>query len=109
MPDIDPAALSRASISSSTPILPPKALSIVPLSSIPVSKPVKSDKIPPRIDLEPLYNALKNSIGEEWSRYCEAVRMYAMGMFFLFSFAPAVPGQVDFTRFRLVRRKLLST
>ncbi|KAF4636326.1 hypothetical protein G7Y89_g1757 [Cudoniella acicularis] len=60
MPDIDPAALSRPSIST-TPILPPKTLS----ASMPsVPKVAKSSHVPPRIDLEPLYTSLKLAIGQ---------------------------------------------
>lgn len=82
MPDIDPAALSRPSISSSTPILPPKSLSIVPPPSSSATKTMssKTEKIPPRIDLEPLYVSLKNAVGEKWGAYSEAVGKFVMGM-----------------------------
>ncbi|KAI9736480.1 MAG: transcriptional coactivator hfi1/ADA1 [Claussenomyces sp. TS43310] len=76
MPDIDPAALSRPSVSSSAPILPPKSLNV----SIPSSQKVsKSSHVPPRIDLEPLYTALKSSIGENWAAYKEAISLFVMG------------------------------
>ena len=82
MPDIDPAALSRPSISSSTPILPPKSLSIVPPPSSAATKTMstKTERIPPRIDLEPLYVALKKEVGERWREYSEAVGRFVMGM-----------------------------
>lgn len=79
MPDIDPAALSRPSISSSTPILPPKAITVAAPSSQKVSK---SSHVPPRIDLEPLYTALKAAIGENWGIYKEAVSLFVMGEYF---------------------------
>jgi len=77
MPDIDPAALNRPSITSSTPILPPKTLSIVPP---PAPKVSKSNHVPPRIDLEPLYTALKSAIGEYWGIYKDAVTLFVMGL-----------------------------
>ncbi|CZR60470.1 related to transcriptional coactivator HFI1 [Phialocephala subalpina] len=75
MPDIDPAALSRPAIST-TPILPPKTIS----SSAPsVPKVSKSYNVPARIDLEPLYTALKNAIGEHWATYKESISLFVMG------------------------------
>jgi transcriptional coactivator HFI1/ADA1 len=76
MPDIDPAALSRPSVSSSTPILPPKSLSANAPSAQKVSK---SSHVPPRIDLEPLYTALKAAIGEHWATYKNAISLFVMG------------------------------
>ncbi|KFY74200.1 hypothetical protein V499_05760 [Pseudogymnoascus sp. VKM F-103] len=78
MPDIDPAALSRPSLTSTTPILPPKSLSIVPPSA---PKTSKSNHVPPRIDLEPLYTALKAAVGENWATYKEAVSLFVMGQY----------------------------
>jgi transcriptional coactivator HFI1/ADA1 len=78
MPDIDPAALSRPSLISTTPILPPK------ISTIPVPQTVKTSKsnhVPARIDLEPLYTALKAAIGEYWNTYKDAVSGFVMGEF----------------------------
>lgn len=75
MPDIDPAALSRPSISS-TPILPPKTLNSASQSA----QKAVSKLIPPRIDLEPLYTALKAAIGEHWATYKEAVGLFVLGM-----------------------------
>ncbi|KAF7538258.1 hypothetical protein G7054_g3102 [Neopestalotiopsis clavispora] len=73
MPDIDPAALSRPSISISTPVL----------KNITVSTPAKpktSQIIPPRIDLEPLYAALKSAIGsEQWTVYKESTTQFILG------------------------------
>lgn len=43
----------------------------------------KTEKIPPRIDLEPLYVALKKEVGERWREYSEAVGRFVMGMSFL--------------------------
>ena len=76
MPDIDPAALSRPSVISSTPILPPKSLNVTAPSSQKVSK---SSHVPPRIDLEPLYTALKAAIGENWGTYKNAISLFVMG------------------------------
>lgn len=40
---------------------------------------VKSSNLPPRIDLEPLYTALKSSIGEKWATYKEAISLFVLG------------------------------
>ncbi|CAL3967546.1 hypothetical protein PZA11_003817 [Diplocarpon coronariae] len=71
--DIDPSTL----ISQSKPILPPaKAIS----ASVPsVPKSSKSNHVPPRIDLEPLYTALKSAIGEQWGVYKESISLFVMG------------------------------
>ncbi|TVY29555.1 Transcriptional coactivator [Lachnellula hyalina] len=76
MPDIDPAALSRPAIST-TPILPPKTISASSAPSAP--KPSKLSHVPPRIDLEPLYTALKQAIGEHWTTYKESISLFVMG------------------------------
>ena len=82
MPDIDPAALSRP-LMSTTPILPPKSITSL-ASSVP--KVSKSVVIPTRIDLEPLYTALKLAIGEHWGTYKECISLFVMGTCLLFSF-----------------------
>ncbi|KAF5658435.1 transcriptional coactivator hfi1 ada1 [Fusarium heterosporum] len=78
MPDIDPAALSRPSVSLSTPILSNKTL-VGSLSGVP--KIAKSSQIiPARIDLEPLYTALKAAIGnEKWTIYKESTSEFLIG------------------------------
>ncbi|SCV29440.1 related to transcriptional coactivator HFI1 [Fusarium fujikuroi] len=78
MPDIDPAALSRPSVSLSTPILSNKTLA-GSISGAP--KIVKSSQIiPARIDLEPLYTALKAAIGnEKWAIYKESTTEFLIG------------------------------
>ncbi|KAI1778160.1 transcriptional regulator of RNA polII, SAGA, subunit-domain-containing protein [Hypoxylon cercidicola] len=76
MPDIDPAALSRPSVNLSTPTL--KSITV----SAPVSQKVTktSQIIPARIDLEPLYTALKSAIGnEQWNTYKEATTQFIIG------------------------------
>ncbi|KAK1756883.1 transcriptional coactivator HFI1/ADA1 [Echria macrotheca] len=77
MVDINPAALSRPSISLSTPILSSKSINV----SVPsLQKPKTSQLIPARIDLEPIYSALKSSIGPEgWTVYKEAVTQFLIG------------------------------
>ncbi|KAH6985785.1 transcriptional regulator of RNA polII, SAGA, subunit-domain-containing protein [Ilyonectria sp. MPI-CAGE-AT-0026] len=79
MPDIDPAALlSRSSVSLSTPILSTKTLA----GSTPGAPkvPKSSQIIPARIDLEPLYAALKAAIGpEQWVVYKEATTEFLIG------------------------------
>ncbi|KAJ4265519.1 hypothetical protein NW762_004808 [Fusarium torreyae] len=78
MPDIDPAALSRPSVSLSTPILSNKTLA----GSVPgAPKIAKSSQIiPARIDLEPLYTALKAAIGnEKWATYKESTSEFLIG------------------------------
>ncbi|KAI5462576.1 transcriptional regulator of RNA polII, SAGA, subunit-domain-containing protein [Mariannaea sp. PMI_226] len=78
MPDIDPAALSRPSVSLTTPILSQKTLA----GSLPgIPKVAKSSQIiPARIDLEPLYTALKAAIGlEQWVVYKESTTEFLIG------------------------------
>lgn len=77
MVDINPAALSRPSISLTTPILSTKTINV----SVPsLQKPKTSQLIPARIDLEPIYTALKSSIGAEgWTIYKEATTQFLIG------------------------------
>ncbi|KAH8671380.1 transcriptional regulator of RNA polII, SAGA, subunit-domain-containing protein [Xylariales sp. PMI_506] len=75
MPDIDPAALSRPSVNLSTPIL--KSITV---STPSAQKPKTSQIIPARIDLEPLYTALKSAIGsEQWTIYKESTTQFMLG------------------------------
>jgi hypothetical protein len=84
MVDINPAALSRPSISLSTPVLSKQSIN-VSVSTAP-KPPKTSQLIPPRIDLEPIYTGLKASIGsEKWPVYKEAVTNFLIGN------APHVP------------------
>ncbi|KAM0255481.1 hypothetical protein ACHAQJ_005708 [Trichoderma viride] len=78
MPDIDPAALSRPSVSVSTPVLSSKTLALTAPGS---QKAVKiSQIIPSRIDLEPLYTALKAAISsEQWLVYKESTTEFLTG------------------------------
>jgi transcriptional coactivator HFI1/ADA1 len=77
MPDIDPAALSRPAVALSTPTLSSKSLSITATST---QKPKASQIIPARIDLEPLYTALKAAIGsEQWAAYKESTSNFFLG------------------------------
>lgn len=77
MVDINPAALSRPAIGLSTPILSSKTINV----SVPsVQKPKTSQLIPARIDLEPIYAALKLSIGPEgWAIYKESTTQFLIG------------------------------
>lgn len=77
MVDINPAALSRPAIGLSTPILSSKTINV----SVPsVQKPKTSQLIPARIDLEPIYAALKSSIGPEgWAIYKESTTQFLIG------------------------------
>lgn len=76
MPDIDPAALSRPSVSLSTPTL--KSITVSAPSTQKVTK--TSQIIPARIDLEPLYTALKSAIGnEQWNTYKESTTQFILG------------------------------
>jgi len=80
MPDIDPAALSRPTVGLTTPILPNKTL----VGSVPgAPKIAKSSQIiPARIDLEPLYTALKAAIGnEKWAIYKESTSEFLIGRY----------------------------
>jgi hypothetical protein len=73
--DIDPTALSRPI--STTPILPPKTISTTVVTAVKPSKP--SGHVPPRIDLEPLYTALKTAIGDHWGTYKDSINLFVMG------------------------------
>lgn len=78
MPDIDPAALSRPAVAL-TPTLSAKSISV----AIPGAQkfPKTSQIIPSRIDLEPLYTALKSAIGpEQWLVYKESTTEFFLGM-----------------------------
>ncbi|KAG5756249.1 hypothetical protein H9Q69_000605 [Fusarium xylarioides] len=78
MPDIDPAALSRPSVSLSTPILSNKTLAGSISGAPKIAK--SSQIIPARIDLEPLYTALKSAIGnEKWAIYKESTTEFLIG------------------------------
>ncbi|EXA45314.1 transcriptional coactivator HFI1/ADA1 [Fusarium oxysporum f. sp. raphani 54005] len=78
MPDIDPAALSRPSVSLSTPILSNKTLAGTISGAPKIAK--SSQIIPARIDLEPLYTALKAAIGnEKWAIYKESTTEFLIG------------------------------
>ncbi|KAK2625139.1 hypothetical protein QTJ16_005508 [Diplocarpon rosae] len=71
--DIDPSTL----ISQPKPILPPTKVISTSVPSVP--KISKSSHVPPRIDLEPLYTALKSAIGEQWGIYKESISLFVMG------------------------------
>ncbi|KAF4976792.1 hypothetical protein FZEAL_6598 [Fusarium zealandicum] len=78
MPDIDPAALSRPSVGLSTPVLSTKTLSGSGSGAPKIAK--SSQIIPARIDLEPLYTALKSVIGnEQWVVYKESTTEFLIG------------------------------
>ncbi|KKF95875.1 Transcriptional coactivator HFI1/ADA1 [Ceratocystis platani] len=76
MPDIDPAALSRPAGGSTTPILGSKSL---PLGQA-AHKTKTNPLVPPRIDLEPLYVALRNAISAaQWKAYKDAISKFLIG------------------------------
>ncbi|KAJ4166725.1 hypothetical protein NW754_016651 [Fusarium falciforme] len=78
MPDIDPAALSRPSISLSTPILSNKTLAGSGTGAPKIAK--SSQIIPARIDLEAPYAALKAAIGnEQWPIYKASTSEFLTG------------------------------
>ena len=78
MPDIDPAALSRPAVTLSTPVLSTKSLSINATGAAKVTK--TSQIIPARIDLEPLYGALKAAVSsEQWLVYKESIAEFLTG------------------------------
>ncbi len=82
MPDIDPAALSRSD-SISQPTLTPLTTTKLNGASVPSSqKTTKPTNSAQRIDLEPLYTALKAAIGDSWGTYKEAVNLLAIGTSF---------------------------
>ncbi|KAI9675610.1 MAG: hypothetical protein M1817_000976 [Caeruleum heppii] len=79
MPDIDPAALSRTSSgpqTSSTPLAAVKSLSSGGGST---QKQPKVVSMAQRIDLEPIYTALKAAVGEHWLVYKDAISLFVLG------------------------------
>ncbi|GAP89500.1 putative transcriptional co-activator [Rosellinia necatrix] len=75
MPDIDPAALSRPSISL-TPVL--KTITVSTPATQKITK--TSQIIPARIDPEPMYTSLKAAIGmEQWNTYKDSIRQFMLG------------------------------
>ncbi|CCU81549.1 hypothetical protein BGHDH14_bgh04212 [Blumeria hordei DH14] len=77
MDDIDPAALGRP-VTSTTPTLPSKSLNGPMQNGTKISKPGVGPP-PPRIDLEPMYMAVKGAIGEHWPTYKEAIIQFLSG------------------------------
>ena len=78
MPDIDPAALSRNdSVSGPSPVTVTPSKPTGAPSAAP--KPGKSINTAQRIDLEPLYTALKIAVGEHWADYKEAISLFVLG------------------------------
>ncbi|KAF3345227.1 Inositol monophosphatase 2 [Verticillium dahliae VDG2] len=78
MPDIDPAALSRPAIGLTTPVLSNKSITVSAPGALKTGK--TSQIIPARIDLEPLYTALKQAIGaEHWVIYKESLTQFLIG------------------------------
>lgn len=78
MSDIDPAALSRPAVTLSTPVPSAKPLAVGPAGAAKVTK--ASQIIPARIELEPLYSALKAAIGsEQWLLYKESTAGFLTG------------------------------
>ncbi|KAI1435220.1 transcriptional regulator of RNA polII, SAGA, subunit-domain-containing protein [Xylaria sp. CBS 124048] len=77
MPDIDPAALSsRPPVNLSTPVL--KSITVSTPATQKITK--TSQIIPARIDLEPLYAALKAAIGiEHWNVYKDTTSQFFTG------------------------------
>ncbi|KAG8169090.1 hypothetical protein KVR01_001839 [Diaporthe batatas] len=80
MPDINPADLSsRPAVNLTTPTLSNKTITVSTPST--AAKPIKTSQIiPARIDLEPIYAALKSAIGnEQWATYKEATTQFFIG------------------------------
>ena len=76
--DIDPAVLSRPSINLPTPTLANKTITVSAPGSQKIIK--TSQIVPPRIDLEPLYTALKVAIpSEQWLVYKESTSQFLIG------------------------------
>ncbi|KAF2495124.1 hypothetical protein BU16DRAFT_561428 [Lophium mytilinum] len=64
-------------VSTSTPIISSKSLPTAAPAVKPVGKPTVTA---PRIDLEPLYTALKSAVGDtDWTIYKEAIRCFVIG------------------------------
>jgi transcriptional coactivator HFI1/ADA1 len=82
MPDINPADLSsRPAVNLTTPTLSNKTITVSTPST--AAKPIKTSQIiPARIDLEPIYAALKSAIGnEQWATYKAATTHFFIGKY----------------------------
>ena len=83
MPDvnIDPSAISNRATSSApggkdgtpAPSKPP------PLTTSSGAKGAKPTQVCPRVDIEPLYTALKAGVGENWGVYKDGVSRFVLG------------------------------
>lgn len=81
MPDIEPAALSRAD---SIPQLSSAAFGNSKVNGATVTLSVKTAKPATnaqRIELEPIYTSLKSAIGDRWGEYKEAIGLFFLGMY----------------------------
>lgn len=76
---MNPAELSRPAIGLTTPVLTHKSITV----SAPVLQktPKIGTAVPARIDLEPVYSALKSALGpEQWLVYKETIPQFLVGM-----------------------------
>ena len=80
MPDIDPSTLTRTDIFSQPLPPPPLSSKLNGASALASQKAAKAATTAQRIDLEPFYTNLKNTIGEHWAEYKEAVNQFLLGM-----------------------------
>lgn len=79
MPDIDPAALSRADSIPQLPSVPLVNSKVNGATAPLLLKTVKSVTTAQRIDLEPIYTNLKGAIGDRWGEYKEAMSLFVLG------------------------------
>lgn len=79
MPDIDPAALSRADSIPQLASAPPGNSKINGPTVTLSLKTAKSVTSAQRIDLEHVYTSLKAAIGDRWGEYKEAMSLYVLG------------------------------
>jgi hypothetical protein len=74
--NINPASLMSSRVGITTPVLSTKSINV----SVPSLQKPKTTAIPARIDLEPIYTALKSSIGAEgWAIYKEVTTQFLIG------------------------------
>ena len=79
MPDIDPAALTRTDTFTQPLAPPPLSSKLNGATALASQKAAKAVNTAQRVDLEPLYAGLKNTIGEYWVEYKDAISLFVLG------------------------------
>jgi len=80
MPDGDLAPLTRSeTVATDTSLTSTGLVKVLSSSTSAPQKAGKPAQAAPRVDVEPLYTALKSVIGEYWTTYKDAVSQFALG------------------------------